>query len=110
GPDLSSVDLVQLPLNTADRRNLSLVSYYKDHGVEVHARSVFLQGLLLERGATIRQCLKFVLDQPVDIALVGVNSLDELKQIIEAVETVDEETDDFVPWIEPEMLDPRTWR
>jgi aryl-alcohol dehydrogenase-like predicted oxidoreductase len=101
------VTLVQMPLNLADQRNLPLLHRCKKMGMEVHARSVFLQGLLLERGCTIRQCLKFVLDQPVDVALVGVNSVGELQEIIEAVETLDEETGGMIPIIE--QLDPRTW-
>jgi aryl-alcohol dehydrogenase-like predicted oxidoreductase len=106
----SSLDLVQMPINLADGRNLVLAQWCKDHGIEVHARSVFLQGLLLERGATVRQCLKFVLDQPnVDVALVGANSADELKAIIEAVETLDQESGGVIPHIEHHMLDPRTW-
>jgi aryl-alcohol dehydrogenase-like predicted oxidoreductase len=99
--------IVQMPLNLADTRNLKLAQIYHDRGVEVHARSIFLQGLLLEKGATIRQCLKFVLDQPVDVALVGVNSSDEIKQIIEAVETIDQET--VIPNIQINHLDPREW-
>ena len=98
--------LVQMPLNLADTRNLLLAAIYQSRGVEVHARSVFLQGKLLEH-ATIRQCLKFVLDQPVDVALVGVNSADELKEIIEAVETLDQE--DEIPTINIHNRDPREW-
>ncbi len=107
-PD-EKVDIVQLPLSIADQRNLPLLLDYHAKGVEVHARSVFLQGLLLERGATIRQCLKFVLAQPIDVAIVGVNSADELKAIIEAVNTLDDEEDRPIPFIEPDRLDPRTW-
>lgn len=108
-PWVEIAKVVQLPLNLADSRNLKLVCELKANRREVHARSVFLQGLLLQRGATIRQCLKFVLDTPVDIALVGVNSVQELEAIIEAVETLDQESDDFTPWLEPHELDPRTW-
>lgn len=103
----ADIRLVQLPLNLADQRNAPAVSYLHSYGVEIHVRSVFLQGKLLEAGATIRQCLKFVLDQPVDVALVGVNSVDELKEIIEAVETLDQET--AVPHINIAGLDPREW-
>jgi aryl-alcohol dehydrogenase-like predicted oxidoreductase len=46
-----SVDLVQLPLNVFDQRMISqgYLSRLKEAGIEVHARSVFLQGLLLLR-------------------------------------------------------------
>jgi len=104
-----TAQIVQMPLNIADPRNLPLLRLYKAQDTEVHARSVFLQGLLLQRGATIRQCLKYVLDKPVDVALVGVNSADELKEILEAVETLEQEKCTDIPFIEPEMLDPRGW-
>jgi aryl-alcohol dehydrogenase-like predicted oxidoreductase len=44
-----SLDMVQAPLNLVDRRLIEsgLLSELKDLGIEVHARSVFLQGLLL---------------------------------------------------------------
>jgi aryl-alcohol dehydrogenase-like predicted oxidoreductase len=44
-----SLDIVQAPLNLVDRRLVEsgLLSELKDLGIEVHARSVFLQGLLL---------------------------------------------------------------
>lgn len=104
----NEAQIVQMPLNMADPRNLPLLNLYKARGVEVHARSIFLQGLLLEKGATIRQCLKWVLDHPVDVAIVGVNSTDELKEVIEAAETLDQEQGGPVPYIE--QLDPRDWK
>jgi aryl-alcohol dehydrogenase-like predicted oxidoreductase len=43
------IDLVQLPFNILDRRliNSGIFKILQDNNVEVHARSVFLQGLLL---------------------------------------------------------------
>lgn len=43
------IDLIQLPLNVFDQRLLAggQLRHLKDAGIEVHARSVFLQGLLL---------------------------------------------------------------
>jgi aryl-alcohol dehydrogenase-like predicted oxidoreductase len=43
------IDLVQLPFNILDRRLIDsgMLSILKNKGIEVHARSVFLQGLLL---------------------------------------------------------------
>ena len=44
-----SIDLVQLPLNVLDQRFISsgALAKAREHGVEVHIRSAFLQGLLL---------------------------------------------------------------
>lgn len=102
-------DLVQVPANIFDQRltidntllNLRL------RGIEIHARSIFLQGLILmEPDATpryfdpIRQhlvkfqkaceelqaapvvmALSFIKQLPVDVALVGVNSQQHLEEI-----------------------------
>ena len=47
--DLYDIDLVQLPLNILDRRLIDsdILARLKNRGVEIHVRSVFLQGLLL---------------------------------------------------------------
>jgi len=44
-----SPDIVQLPLNVFDQRFLKdgTLKYLKQEGIEIHSRSVFLQGLLL---------------------------------------------------------------
>lgn len=44
-----SPDLIQLPVNIFDQRliNNGTLKYLKDSGIEIHSRSVFLQGLLL---------------------------------------------------------------
>jgi len=47
--DNFDIDLVQLPFNILDRRMIDsgMLAILRSKGVEVHARSVFLQGLLL---------------------------------------------------------------
>ncbi len=108
------LELVQLPLNALDRRPIEsgLLARLKAQGSEIHARSVFLQGLLLmppsdlpeffepvrpalarlhdewaQRGLSpLAACLAFVLRQPeIDAAVVGVNSLAEFDEIADAV-------------------------
>ncbi len=107
--------LVQLPLNALDRRAIQsgLLARLKAQGVEVHARSVFLQGALLmnpdelprffapvrehiarlqqrwsETGlSTLAGCLAFALQCPqIDAVIVGVNRLAELDDIIAAAD------------------------
>ncbi|MEH2258802.1 aldo/keto reductase [Nostoc sp.] len=43
------IDLIQLPINVLDQRLLlsGNLSYLKKNGIEIHARSIFFQGLLL---------------------------------------------------------------
>ena len=42
-------DVVQIPLNVFDRRAIDsgIIKYLKNKNIEVHVRSIFLQGLLL---------------------------------------------------------------
>jgi aryl-alcohol dehydrogenase-like predicted oxidoreductase len=106
-------DLVQAPFNLVDRRlyKTGWMKHLKDDGVEVHIRSVFLQGLLLMAqadmpskfspwcgvwqtwqrwladydGSAIQACLAFPLSFPeIDRVVVGADSVTQLAQIVEA--------------------------
>jgi aryl-alcohol dehydrogenase-like predicted oxidoreductase len=104
-------DVMQLPFSVLDQRLLKngALTRLKDLGVEIHARSVFLQGLLFldvlpeklrhaalelavakatiaASGATpLAAALGFVLSRPeIDLALVGVTTAGELEEILEA--------------------------
>jgi aryl-alcohol dehydrogenase-like predicted oxidoreductase len=103
------LDIVQVPINVLDQRLLQGGQLQRLHkaGIEVHARSAFLQGLLLmdeppaffdpinhnlkhwhstvaERGLTTTQAaLAFVRNQPgIDVVLVGVNGLSQLTDCV----------------------------
>ena len=107
------LELVQLPLNIYDQRfrRSGLLTRLKQNGIEVHARSVFLQGLLLispsqlperfhalrphheklhdwfrESGLTpLEGCLRFGLQQPeIDRIIVGCETPEQLKGILGA--------------------------
>jgi len=107
------VDLVQAPLNIIDSRlhRTGWLQRLKDQDVEIHTRSAFLQGLLLmpEEGvpskfspwsdvfkrwhvwlaehhvSSLQACLAFSLSFPeIDRVIVGVDSLNQLDQIIQA--------------------------
>lgn len=98
---------VQFPLSLADRRYETLA---KAHQYTRFARSVFLQGKLLQMGYTISQCLGYVLRQPVDYAVVGVNSVAEMEEIIKAANDLPEHVPDIpAPKLTDKELDPRTW-
>jgi aryl-alcohol dehydrogenase-like predicted oxidoreductase len=133
-------EIVQLPLSVLDRRPIAsgMLARLKAAGVEIHARSVFLQGLLLmkpdelpEFFAPLRQtigrlretwtqrglsalggCLAFALQQPeVDAVIVGVNRLSEFEQIETAVRSLTgDETDITLEHpVDPAYLDPSRW-
>lgn len=115
--ELYTPDIVQLPLNLFDQRLLESghLEKLKRRGVEIHARSIFLQGLLLiepdqvpayfspigdklERYARfleanklsrLQATLAFAARQrDVDVVLVGVTSAAELRDIFSALDAI----------------------
>ena len=110
--DVIKVDIVQCPFNIIDQRviNNGLANEMHDIDIEIHARSIFLQGLLLmaehERPkyfqkwsslwskydvfldsnniTSIQACIDFVLSNKlIDKFVVGIDSLRHLKEIVE---------------------------
>lgn len=106
-------DLVQAPFNLVDKRllNTGWIARLKDYGVEIHARSVFLQGLLLidekeiplkfqqwkatfqkwhnylkeNKVSALNACLAYPLSfSEIDKIIVGVESREQLNQILAA--------------------------
>lgn len=132
------VDLVQVPVNVFDRRLLDtgILTRLVDAGIEVHARSAFLQGLLLAnpdaipsrfngvrstlrafhgaaRDAGLRPAhaaLHFLLGIPeISRIVVGVESVPQLNDIFE--DFPDEAGMDFSPFRidEIQVIDPVSW-
>lgn len=110
------LDLVQLPFNFVDRRFLKTgwIKKLKDLEIEIHTRSAFLQGLLLMNYKTIPRkflqwkdiwekwyrwlkftnqtaleaCIRYCLSlDEIDRVIVGVQTISQLVEIIEAVES-----------------------
>ena len=132
------IDLVQLPFNIIDRRLIDsgMLSILKNKGIEVHARSVFLQGLLLMNDrdrpekfnhwnalwkmwrewlndnqiTALEATIRYAIFMPeISKVLVGVDTTDQLKEIVTASSGV-------LPDIPPEMftndvglLNPSNW-
>lgn len=46
-------DVIQLPCNLIDNRSDKLRSFFKKNNIEIHARSIFLQGLLITKSKRI---------------------------------------------------------
>jgi aryl-alcohol dehydrogenase-like predicted oxidoreductase len=129
-------DLIQVPFNVFDTRLLQggQLQRLKNKGVEVHARSVFLQGILLdfdnlsdyfstwkgqfieyqimtkERGLSLLEyALNFVLAiQEIDRVLVGVNSELQLKGILQAINKRSDLS--AYPINEINLLNPSLWK
>lgn len=131
-------DIVQLPASIADQRLLAHPSLIRlrDMGVQLHVRSLYLQGLLLAapefveqkfpgKGRWVHQfrlfceqhgisqvqgCLSFLKSNPVfDVAVVGVTSVPELVQLDQAYASAP-----LLDWRaladnDPMWVDPRRW-
>jgi len=134
-------DIVQAPSNVLDQRLVTSghIEALRKKGVEIHIRSVFLQGLLLmpsddihpyfapvlpvirryrrfleKRGLTpVGGALGFIRDvvRP-HVALVGVTSLRELNDIIRALKTEPLDSEDYAQFaIDDEtMINPIHWK
>ena len=108
-----SLDLIQAPFNLIDRRlyTTGWLQKLKDNGIEIHTRSVFLQGLLLlskeaiepkfmpwnnlwikwhkwlseNNVSAIQACLEYPLSfSEIDRIVVGTDNVNQLQQIIDA--------------------------
>jgi hypothetical protein len=131
-------DLVQAPFNVLDRRLLKSgwASWLKDRGVELHARSVFLQGLLLmpavSRPVWFRQweslwmlwdrwlnecglspvhaCLRTALAVPeIDQIVLGVDSEVHLREALEAANGPPPPWDKAPQTDDLTLLNPANW-
>lgn len=132
------LDLVQAPLNIIDRNFVDggYAGQLKKMGVEVHARSIFLQGLLImppsKRPAkfdswsniwsvwdkwlsdnnmtAIEACLSYVYGLDViDRLVIGVNSVSQLNQIIEAINYMPKNLPYFEPLKDERLINPSSW-
>jgi len=133
------IDLVQAPVNVIDRRmeTSGWLDRLKDDGVEVHARSVFLQGLLLmERGkipqkfsrwstlwdawhgklqnsgaSPLAACLDYPLSlRQIDHVIVGVDAATQLAEIIQASNKTEADLDtSFMTSTDTNLISPSNW-
>lgn len=138
---LFTPDLIQVPLNVFDQRLLQSghLRSLKKQGIEIHARSIFLQGLLLMEPNTIHPyfsgvrshfsryrdfliqegltpletAVQFVLQHPeIDSAIVGVAAASELQQIIDACRKRPRHADIWETFAvsDESVLNPSLWR
>lgn len=98
-------DIIQIPFNFIDRRFEKIIKEFKKtNKLEVHSRSVFLQGLLLMNAENVPpfliqlkptieklntidhlndRLLNFVLEQDfIDVVIVGIQDTDQLSQLL----------------------------
>lgn len=137
---LLKFDIVQSPLNIVDRRllNSGWLSRLKDKGVEVHVRSIFLQGLLLihrdkiplkfekwykiwdswvlklekNKLNAVSVCLNYLLSIPeIDRIIIGVDNVTQLKEII-SMRNIEILKDDWscMESYDQSLINPSNWK
>ena len=132
------LDLVQSPLNIIDQRLIDsgMLSFFKKQGVEIHSRSIFLQGLLFMSKKDLYDKFNewnYLWDKwfaflektkltPLEISIqfqknitkldrvtIGIDNLNQLKKI---VLLINENSKNFIPNIksnDENLIDPRKW-
>lgn len=139
--DRLDLDIIQGPLNILDQRlyRSGLIEKLNELNIEFHARSIFLQGLLLQdfnqykkyflRWSShlkriqeikienslnmLEQCLKFVLSvQGVSKIIVGVASLKQFIDILQAYKSSEIINQDLANLFidEEDLIDPTKWK
>jgi len=134
----NQIDIVQAPVNILDRRLVDLGWFTKltSENIEIHARSVFLQGLLLMAPLSrpkkfnrwndlwsvwyqwlgdfkltpVQACLGYVFNQlEINRVIVGINSLEQLKEITSAVDIVIPEIPSEFNCVDIDLINPSRW-
>lgn len=134
-----SIDIVQIPINIFDRRIISTgwLSTLKQKKIEIHARSVFLQGLLLMKYlelpekflsqnklwikwhqwlnqhddiTPIKACLGFVSSlKDVDRIIVGVDNIEQFEEVIEVIKNTPDIDYPNFECQDEKFLNPSNW-
>lgn len=137
--DRYSIDLIQLPVNVFDQRLLlnGYLSKLKKNNIEIHARSIFLQGVLLSKvkelpsyfeplhhhlrryyelvykynWTQVQAALGFVLGvKEIDIVLLGVDSEMQLREIINMAKPLDRDLFRCFAINDDSFLNPSQWK
>lgn len=132
-------DVVQAPMNIFDRRmeTSGFLTLLKKAGIEVHIRSAFLQGLLLmsedkvptyfkpwaellrtyhnwlneHNISSLQACLSYLNQHPdIDRIIVGVDNVQQLKEIITAIDNPAQDIPVFLQSIDENLINPSRWR
>ena len=132
-----NLDVIQCPYNILDKRILS-TGYFeklKSLGIEIHIRSIFLQGLLVNKSfyklnyfkkwkkyffewfkilennniKPIDYCLSDLLNYDFDKIIIGINNSENLKEIIN-FKTIDKNKMINFKISDTKLIDPRNWR
>ena len=136
--DQGYIDIIQTPFSILDRRLLksACLSRLQQAGIEVHVRSIFLQGLLLLTKAQLPKeisrwrniweewerwqnvtgltplaaCLRYALSvREIDKVIVGVDSLRQLQEIFTAADGEMPGLPNWSDFIDTALINPTLW-
>ena len=132
------IDIVLLPFNLFDQRTIKskILEKLKKSGVEIHARSTFLQGLLLMKNKKIpnkfnkwkklfkrweqivskvkmdkaKICLRYALSNPyIDKVIIGMDSSKHFKQLLDHAGYINLDTKSIDASKEIDLINPAKW-
>jgi aryl-alcohol dehydrogenase-like predicted oxidoreductase len=131
-----NIDVVKAPLNVFDRRILGVLDRLTALNIEVHVRSVFLQGVLIANPedrpqrfqpwsehfamfdkwvlstglSSMACCLGFALQQPgVAKLVIGTTSAESLTEIMNSIPNMHLEVPADLQSSSEQLIDPRVW-
>ena len=131
------IDIIQIPINIFDRRFITsgVLKKLKKKGIEIHARSIFLQGLLLKTKylskftkwnyifkrykdwlnkkniSGLTACVKYALSQKnIDKIVIGIDSKNHLKMISEIKNRKKLTFPKFIFSNKKKLINPRYWQ
>jgi len=136
--DRFDIDIIQFPMNILDRRLIDkgLLNKIYSKGIEIHTRSVFLQGLLLmdykkrpkqfdrwnslwkfwdewladNKLSALEAAIRYMISIPeISRVLVGVDNKDQLQNIINAVDGNLPPIPEELSMNDPDLLNPSNW-
>ena len=135
--NVAPFDVVQAPVNVLDKKLITSgwLTRLHDSGIEVHTRSTFLQGLLLMESALrpakfdrwhslwntwdawlerchltpLQACLQYALSVEVDRVIVGVETPDQLKQILAVGPSPRLAVPPEIDSIDVDLINPSRW-
>lgn len=135
-----NIDIIQLPINIYDQRLLKSghIEKIKDNGIEIHARSIFLQGLVFlnpnnlpkffnQYKDIIETFLSFITERkisPLEAALDFINSIENIDHIILGINKIVElinimevfnnlkkmDYSSFIGSCDEKLINPTNWR
>jgi len=137
--DRFDIDIIQLPMNILDSRLIEngLLNKIYSKNIEIHTRSVFLQGLLLmdldkrpkyferwsrlwkfwyewladNKLSPLEASIRYMISKPeISRVLVGVDNRDQLQSIINAVDGNLPPIPEELSTNDPDLLNPGNWK